>query len=663
MCLGCFSASSLSAVSDAGFDLDLTAATADLPIGGRTRACAEAWATVSKSKWVLGVAAEGYKIDWEGALPDTPHCGRNPPTDEQGEAILDEEVQAMLIKNAIEEVEPSKHEVVSGYFARPKKTPGKFRPIVSLKYTNRFIRKHKFRMTTAKDIKRWIRPGFFMASIDLTDAYFSLGLHKSGRRFCRFRWRGRTYEYKVVMFGLGPSARVFTKMLKAVLAFVRDTFGVIIVAYLDDLLVQAGDEVTCRQHTELVILVLQSLGYGVNFAKSALTPSRTVDHLGLCWDSEAMTVALPKDKVDKIVARADQILAANGCTADSLRSLLGTLESTRIVTSLAPLHYRSLQQVMPRGARGQEFPGARFLVLDAAAREDLRWWSTSFNSMGNTVTPLRSPAATRMFKTDASGLVGWGGHSSEGRYAQGIWDGAQAKWHINRKEIAGARLTLEELMEDGERISIGIDSTTAVAYINKMGGTRSRALCREALSLWGLVLSRRGWVSAYWVPREENERADMLSKTAVELWDFGLRPEVAAELWSRWYTPEVDLFGSCTFHQVDTYYSWFPDTKAAGRDAFTLLKWQGRAYAFPPVPLISLSLEKLERDQATAILVAPLWRSASWWDTARALMVGDPWVLGLASEVLQPREGQELPRLGTMMACMVSGAPHRGGSS
>ena len=86
---------------------------------------------------------------------------------------------------------------------------------------------------------------------------------------------------------------------------------------------------------------------------------------------------------------------------------------------------------MPRGARGQEFPGARFLVLDAAAREDLRWWSTSFNSMGNTVTPLRSPAATRMFKTDASGLVGWGGHSSEGRYAQGIWDGTQAKWHIN----------------------------------------------------------------------------------------------------------------------------------------------------------------------------------------------------------------------------------------
>ena len=95
---------------------------------------------------------------------------------------------------------------------------------------------------------------------------------------------------------------------------------------------------------------------------------------------------------------------------------------------------------------------------------------------------------------------------------------------------------------------------------------------------------------------------------------------------------EVDLFGSCTFHQVDTYYSWFPDTKAAGRDAFTLPKWQGRAYAFPPVPLISLSLEKLERDQATAILVAPLWRSASWWDTAGALMVGDPWVLGLATK-------------------------------
>ena len=85
---------------------------------------------------MLGVVAEGYRIRWIRGQPVTPHRGKNPPTDEAGKAILDQEVAAMLTKGAIRAVPSSENEVVSGYFARPKKTPGKWRPIVSLKYTN-----------------------------------------------------------------------------------------------------------------------------------------------------------------------------------------------------------------------------------------------------------------------------------------------------------------------------------------------------------------------------------------------------------------------------------------------------------------------------------------------------------------------------------------------
>merc|ERR1712082_579274 len=165
----------------------------------------------------------------------------------------------MLEKEAIHVVTSSGDEVVSGYFARPKKNPGKWRPIVSLKYTNSFIEYQKFRMCTPTQVRAWVRPGYWFASVDLTDAYFTIPLDKDAWRFTRFKWKGVTYEYKVIMFGLGPSARVFTKMLFPVLLFLRDTFGIPVIAYIDDLLLQAVDPRTCRLHAEITVLLLQSV--------------------------------------------------------------------------------------------------------------------------------------------------------------------------------------------------------------------------------------------------------------------------------------------------------------------------------------------------------------------------------------------------------------------
>ena len=137
------------------------------------------------------------------------------------------------------------------------------------------------------------------------------------------------------MFGLGPSTRIFTKLMTTVITFLRLQSGTCIAAYVDNLLIKATDKQTCRLHAEITILVLQDLGYGVNFEKSALTPSRTVEHLGFMWDSNKMLVSLPQDKVDKIVSRAKLALQKRGMTAGNMRLLLGSLKSLRLATTLA----------------------------------------------------------------------------------------------------------------------------------------------------------------------------------------------------------------------------------------------------------------------------------------------------------------------------------------
>ena len=60
-------------------------------------------------------------------------------------------------------------------------------------------------MVTAKDIVTWVRPGFFMASVNLTDTYLAIPLNERDRRYTRFKWRHVTYEYTVIVFGLSPS--------------------------------------------------------------------------------------------------------------------------------------------------------------------------------------------------------------------------------------------------------------------------------------------------------------------------------------------------------------------------------------------------------------------------------------------------------------------------
>ena len=104
----------------------------------------------------------------------TPHYDRNPQSDVTGKEILDKDVEAMLIKSAIKVVKTSnEEEIMLGYFL--------------LKYTKQFIGKQTFRKITPSDIRKWIQSEYFFLSIDLINAYFTIGLHKAGRQFCRFQ--------------------------------------------------------------------------------------------------------------------------------------------------------------------------------------------------------------------------------------------------------------------------------------------------------------------------------------------------------------------------------------------------------------------------------------------------------------------------------------------
>ena len=462
-------------------------------------------------------------------------------------------------------------------------------------------------------------------------------------------WDGLTYEFMTNMFGLGPSARLFTKVLAEVVRFLRREFSTLLQGYIDDFLFQVITAALCLLHTHIAIIIFHCLGFEINFSKSLIDPSQQITHLGFEWDSVEMTISLPQKKVDQIVALAADFLRWGECTAHELRSFVCKAEGARPAVEQAALHYRSLQVLLPST---KLWRGGRRLHLTREARTDLRWWKDSLPT--HRVAPMKRGQPSLDLYTDASGIHGWGGHSAKG-FTQGMWEKGEKEWHINSKELATGKKCLVTMMEEGDYVHLSMDSRTAVAFVNRQGGTRSRLLCALALELWDFVLSRGGWIRASWVPRDTNQMADMLSKESLKVWEFGLEPWVTRGLWEKWFTPTVDCFASKAFHTVETYYSFHPDPQAARLDAFSVMVWPDRLYAFPPVPLITMTLEKIRLDGVMAIVVVPAWRTAKWWDLLEDLLLEPPITLGDHKALLVPLPGQHLPYMGTLVACLLEG--------
>ena len=649
---GDFKTDAIAAVTNSGLDIEMALNAAKYKTPGRISRCLPAWQIISNDAWVLRIVRHGYKLQFEFGPPPTPYHGRNPPSNEEAKAILDAEAAAVIQKGAARVVSPSLDEVTSGYFARPKKEAGKWRPIVNLKFVNRYLRKISFRMTTVADIRQGVQAGFFFASLDLTDAYYSVPLHRSAWKFVRFVWRGITYEYRTLVFGLGSSPRIFTKMATAAVKFLKVAFHIWLTGYIDDFMIMAKDPWTCLIHTQICILVFHILGFEVNMKKSNLTPSTRMEHLGFVFDSQAMTLSLPDKKVAKIVSLATDYLARGNYTADELRSLIGRLESVRPAVEVAALHYRSLQAMLRPLQRGV-WQGSRLLLLTPGARRDLEWWRSL--SPDSSTAPLRRGSFSVNMKTDASGNYGWGGHSSRGEFCQGEWKQEEQNWHINKKELEAAYRSLENMMQMGDYVNLFLDSRTSVAFVNRQGGTRSSALCRTALDLWELVLARDGWVKANWLPRELNQVADMLSKSAIDTWEVSLSAVVTKRLFSKWFYPSMDMFASRQSHVTTRYCSWYPDSQAVARDAFSMMKWPETCYCFPPVPMISLMLDKIQQDRVQAIIVVPKWPVSVWWPRVLEMLLDGPVELGFYRQILFSPLGMKLPYLDPLVACLVSG--------
>ena len=131
-----------------------------------------------------------------------------------------------------------------------------------------------------------------MVSIDLKDAYFSVPIFQPHRKYLRFLWNFKRYEFTCLPFGYSLAPRVFTKIFKPVIAYFR-FLGFRVIIFIDDLILIASSYDECLQQLEVLKQTLRELGFTVNVEKSQLVPVNEILYLGFIINSIAMRLRLP----------------------------------------------------------------------------------------------------------------------------------------------------------------------------------------------------------------------------------------------------------------------------------------------------------------------------------------------------------------------------------
>ena len=146
--------------------------------------------------------------------------------------IIDQQIMEFLQLGIVEEAAHAQQEFLSNVFSRHKRN-GSSRLILNLVHLNKFIQYHHFKMDTIETVMNLMRLNCFMASIDLTNAYFSIPWAEEHRCLLRFVWLDKLYQFTVFPNGLSSAPRIFTKILKPVYAHLRQ-LGHITCGYIND---------------------------------------------------------------------------------------------------------------------------------------------------------------------------------------------------------------------------------------------------------------------------------------------------------------------------------------------------------------------------------------------------------------------------------------------
>ena len=339
----------------------------------------------------------------------------------------------------------------------------------------------------------------------------------------------------IIVWHLG----VFTKIFKPVVAQLRLN-GLRIVIFLDDILLVASSFAECMEQLSLLRKLLESLGFVINDAKSQLQPTTRNCFLGFIIDSISMELLLPEDKWQKIISACLNLVSKNNPSVREVAHVTGLLVSAFPAVNYLNLYYRSIELCKCR-ALSENLDFDQAIILSPQTKSDLHWIINNlakFNGCFFGERPIDI-----YIECDAS-LAGWGA-TCGGQSANGQGSILEAHNHINYLELLAPLYALQAFVPNlrDVHVRLKLDNSTAVAYINKMGGIKS-PLNSLSRTLWEWCIERNIIISAQHIPGKENLVADSLSREFSSNLEWSVDIDIFNQISNMTFVPDIDLFAS-----------------------------------------------------------------------------------------------------------------------
>ena len=483
------------------------------------------------------------------------------------------------------------------------------RPIIDLSLLNRLLVIPSFKMTSVDRIAPMLPEGCWGISVDIKDAYFHCPVAWEMQKFLAFVLGGRTFVFQVLPFGLSSAPWAFSRVMRPIQRKLT-LMGILSFFFLDDWFLLAQSVEMTNRHGQILLDLLQSLGFQISWKKCALTPSQQLVYLGVLFDLKKMELSLPEDKQSKLRAMVGRTSLEKLISRRQLESLIGFLN---FAASLVPLG-RNLLYPLMSWLNKKTLTSTRdsWVPVDQDLRSALAPWLDE--DLIRTAVPMKIPCPAAEIMTDASDL-GWCGILLP-HEVKGTWTQEEVAFSINWKELKAVHLTLVYFAEElqGQTVRVLSDNMSALACIRRQG----TLACPRLLDLTSLILRHCQIWAITPVPVHLKGVLNVLA-------DRGSRLGPIATEWTIDFTtfmmlcrdfgePQVDLFATKENHRLEVYVSPCPDQAAVAMDAFSL-EWNqwDSIYLFPPWNLLPQVVPHLEKFVGKGFMIAPYWPTRPWF--------------------------------------------------
>ena len=137
-----------------------------------------------------------------------------------------------MFKRVISPAKLKADSFVSSIFTTMK-LDGSHQTILNLNNLNESITYVHYKTESLKHVRQLIKPGVWMVSIDLRDAYYSVCVNPPFQKYFTCYWKGCYYDFIHMPHGHAQAPLIFTKLLKQPFGFLWKR-GYASIVYIDD---------------------------------------------------------------------------------------------------------------------------------------------------------------------------------------------------------------------------------------------------------------------------------------------------------------------------------------------------------------------------------------------------------------------------------------------